>query len=79
MGNSRKNPRWVEADNVVAANLDGYVHVTYMGNEYRFRRVEWNDPLFDKTKSDVLVKTQSEWLRIWFNDDDIKPFGSSAS
>jgi len=58
---------WVEAKKVVEATKGGaYVHVTAYGVEYRMCRREWNNPVFDKTRSDTLVQdAEGSWLRIW--------------
>ena len=78
---TRNDPHWVEAESVVAAVPNGsYVNVTAYGVEYKMRRVEWSNPWFDKTKSDVLVQTsEGDWLRVWFKDADVKPFVAKPS
>ena len=70
---SRNDPKWVQAESVEKASLDGrYVNIMAYGETFRNCRVEWNNPFFDKSKSDVLVQnSRGDWLRVWFFDNQI--------
>ncbi|HRN70758.1 MAG TPA: hypothetical protein PLS49_06275 [Candidatus Woesebacteria bacterium] len=72
----RGNPHWVQADDVQAATADNmYVNIRVGDEEFRMHRVEWHDPFFNKSKSDVLVQnSEGNWLRVWFFNKDIQPF-----
>lgn len=73
---TRENPHWVQADEVKAVTANSmYVTVKVQGQEYLMHRVEWHDPFFNKSKSDVLVQnSEGNWLRVWFFNKDIQPF-----
>jgi hypothetical protein len=77
----REAPHWCQATEVVAAIPDGsYVNVRYRDLEFHMCRVGWHDPYLNKNKSDVDVETvERGWLRIWFNNADVKPFSQSPT
>ena len=68
---SENDPKWVQAESV-SQDFPGYVTVTAYGETFKNCHAEWNDPVFDKTKSDVLVRnSQGDWLRVWFYDNQV--------
>ena len=67
----KNNPKWVQAESV-RASVPGYVDVTVYGETFKNCHVDWNDPFFNKSKSDVLVQNKDgEWLRVWFYDSQL--------
>lgn len=78
---SIESPHWIQAQSVKFATPDGlYVDVMVNGHTFEMRRVEWNDPLMNKNRSDVLVQHPDDgWLRVWFYNKDIKPYQHQQS
>ena len=78
---SRNDPKWVQAESVEQVT-PGYVNVVEYGETFRMCRVEWSNPFFDKSKSDVLVQnSRGDWLRVWFYDSQLtqrQPDGGDA-
>jgi hypothetical protein len=69
---TRDDPKWVQAEEV-AREASGFVTVKAYGETFKNCQVQWNDPLMNKTKSDVLVQnSRGDWLRVWFFDADVK-------
>lgn len=71
---TQKDPKWVQAESVKAlAPGSQYVTVKAYGETFENCRVEWNDPVGNKEKSDVLVQnSRGDWLRVWFYDKDVE-------
>lgn len=72
---SKSDPHWTEAQEVRENAALGplYVDVLIHGRWYMALRKQWNNPFFDKSKSDVLLETEDMgWLRVWFNDSAIQ-------
>lgn len=71
MSYTSDNPKWVKAERVTNAG-PGLVTVTAYGETFERCAVEWNDPVRNKEKSDVLVQnSRGDWLRVWFWDRDV--------
>lgn len=67
---SKDDPLWVQATTVKRASIDT-VDVTAYDETFTGCQIEWNDPFFNKAKSDVLVQnSRGDWLRVWFYDKD---------
>jgi hypothetical protein len=70
---TENDPKWVQASEVEwSSPSKTTVNVTAYGETFKNCPLRWNDPTFNKLKSDVLVQnSRGDWLRVWFNDADI--------
>ena len=69
---TKNDSKWVQAEEVFRTS-PGYVTVKAYGETFENCQVQWSNPFFDKTKSDVLVcNSRGDWLRVWFYDADVK-------
>jgi hypothetical protein len=69
---TKQDPKWVQAEEVTQTT-PGYVTVKAYGETFKNCKVQWSDPLLNKTKSDVLVcNSRGDWLRVWFYDAGVK-------